>query len=512
LNRIFHADTGGKFMIFKLPASAYNYISFSGAVIALISLFMIVFLFVISTVFGAGGSYLGLIVYILLPGIMMVGLLMIPLGMMRALRKQRKTGEITTLNWPVINLNEERHRNAFLIFSVGTAVFLFLSAVGSYEAFHYTESVSFCGTICHSVMHPEYTAYQSSPHARVACVECHVGEGADWFVRSKISGLYQVYAVMANVYPKPIPTPIRNLRPARETCEKCHWPQKFYSTKLRVERHYLNDELNSQWDIHLNMKIGAGHSALGLAEGIHWHINPSINIEFASADERKEDILWIRKIDGSGHDTTLYLKNGAEAEPPAKQIYTMDCMDCHNRPSHSYRPPAFFVNEAITAGQIPAGLPQIKSLAMEICGNEFSTSDSAMTFIRESILNFYQENYKDTSAIQKELIEQAITGLQNVYASNIFPEMRVRWDRYPNQIGHMEFNGCFRCHNNEFSSKKGRVITKDCNLCHQITAQGNPTVMQAAAFGQSLEFQHPVDIDDAWKEGLCTDCHTGLNP
>lgn len=156
---------------------------------------------------------------------------------------------------PFIDLNRKDHRNAFLIFAAGTTIFLFISALGSYEAFHYTESTEFCGTLCHSVMNPEYTAYQNSAHAKVRCVECHVGTGADWYVKSKLSGLYQVYAVIANVYPKPIPTPIKNLRPARETCEECHWPQKFYSRQLRTEKHFLTDEKNSEWDISLIMKI-----------------------------------------------------------------------------------------------------------------------------------------------------------------------------------------------------------------------------------------------------------------
>lgn len=500
-------------MKLHLPTSSYNWISLIGATIALISLFMIIFLFVISTFFLEGGSYIGLVVYILLPAILFTGLILIPLGMLRTVRRQRKAGEMMAFGWPVVDLNNDRHRNAFMIFSVGTTIFLFISAVGSYETFHFTESIAFCGTICHTVMKPEYTAYTSSPHARVACVECHVGKGADWFVKSKISGMYQVYAVLANVYPRPIPTPIHNLRPARETCEQCHWPQKFYSQKLRLERHYLNDEQNTPWDIRLTMKIGAEHSALGLKEGIHWHINPNIKIEFASADARKEEINWIRKTDLSNGQTTIYAKDGGEInEENSKNLFTMDCMDCHNRPSHSYRPPAFFVNEAITSGRIPSALPQIKSLAMDICATEHSTTDSAQQAIRQEVLDFYQTNYPDMAANQPALIEQAITGLQRAYAANIFPEMKVRWQAYPNHIGHMEFNGCFRCHNDSFISPEGKAVAKDCRLCHEIVAQGSPGNMEVAAYGQSLEFKHPVDIEDAWKEGVCTDCHTGLKP
>ncbi|MEK6552102.1 MAG: NapC/NirT family cytochrome c, partial [Bacteroidota bacterium] len=225
-------------MKLKLPHSSQNWISLIGVTIALISLFMIIFLFAITFTSG-GGTYLGLVVYIILPGFLVFGLIMVPVGMFLKVRRDKKHHVLPKREWPQVNLNDIRHRHAFFIFAIGTTIFLFLTAFGSYEAFHYTESVEFCGRLCHEVMKPEYTAYQNSPHAKVACVACHVGEGADWYVRSKLSGLYQVYAVTLGIFPRPIETPISNLRPARETCEQCHWPQKFYSRKLVTQRHYL---------------------------------------------------------------------------------------------------------------------------------------------------------------------------------------------------------------------------------------------------------------------------------
>ena len=212
----------------KLPTSFYNWTSIIGATVALISFFMIVFLFVISAIFNQGSSYLGVVIYVALPVLLISGLILIPVGMIIKFNQRKRRAAGKERQWPLIDFNDYRQRNAFMIFSVGSAIFLLLSAVGSYEAFHFTESVEFCGVLCHKVMKPEYTAYQNSPHARVACVECHVGKGADWYVRSKISGLYQVYAVTMGTYPEPIPVPIKNLRPARETCEECHWPEKFF--------------------------------------------------------------------------------------------------------------------------------------------------------------------------------------------------------------------------------------------------------------------------------------------
>jgi nitrate/TMAO reductase-like tetraheme cytochrome c subunit len=498
-------------MKFKLPSSTYNWISLSGAVIALISLFMIIFLFAISYFFNQGGSYLGLVVYIILPAFLIGGLILIPIGMLKNFNKSKKEEK----KFPFIDLNRIDHRNAFLIFISGTIVFLFISALGSYEAFHYTESTEFCGTLCHTVMQPEYTAYQNSAHARVRCVECHVGAGADWYVKSKMSGLYQVYAVIANVYPKPIPTPISNLRPARETCEQCHWPQKFYSRQLKSEKHFLTDEMNSEWDISLVMKIGPSNNAKGLESGIHWHINPEVKIEFVSLDDKEQQIPWVRYTNKKTGEEKVFIDENLKFSPKmldTLKIRTMDCIDCHNRPSHVYNPPAFFVNNALSRGEIPVTLPGIKNLSMDICDEKFTTTDSAMMNIETKIKEFYQENYPEIADTDKALINKAIVGLQKEYKKNIFPEMAVRWDEYPNNIGHLEFMGCFRCHSDTHEAKSGEVISKNCNLCHTISAQGPTDNLQTANYNQALEFKHPEDIGDDWKEGVCIDCHTGLNP
>jgi uncharacterized membrane protein len=497
-------------MKIRLPESAYNFTSLTGATIAIISFFMIAFLFIIAQFHTEGGAYLGLVIYIILPVFLIFGLILIPIGMY--LKKKKIAADKAEGKFPKIDLNNVRHRNAFFIFAAGTVVLLFISAFGSYEAFHYTESVEFCGTVCHTVMEPEFVAYQNSPHARVKCVECHVGEGADWYMRSKLSGLYQVYAAIMKTYPKPIPTPISNLRPARETCERCHWPEKFYANELRIEKHYLSDEENTPWDIYLKMKIGASHSARGLEEGIHWHINPNIKVEYAATDDQRENIPWVRYTDLVSGEVIDYIDEYSDFEKSDLDtliVRKMDCMDCHNRPSHSYQPPAFFVNNALSAGTMPADLPEIKYLAMEICAEEFSTMDTAMIFIENEIQSYYEENYPEED---KEKIDLAVTGLQNEFKKNIFPEMKVRWDVYPNHIGHVEFNGCFRCHNESLVSDAGYSISNDCNMCHTIIAQGNPDNLEVTSITESLEFKHPSDIDEAWKEMVCVECHTGLNP
>jgi len=498
----------------RLPKTFYNWISIIGATIALISLFMIVFLFVITSLFNQGGSYIGVVIYIALPALLVIGLIMIPIGMIIKFKRLTKEKETMATPWPSIDFNEPRHRNAFMIFSVGSTIFLLLSAVGSYEAFHYTESVEFCGTLCHAVMKPEYVAYQNSPHAKVACVACHVGSGADWYVRSKLSGLYQVYAVTLGSYPKPIPVPIRNLRPARETCEECHWPEKFYARQLRIQRHYLPDAENTEWDIHLQMKIGPNLSALGLQEGIHWHINPDVRIEYISTSPDREIIPWVRYTNLKTGEVLEY-QDPENALLPRQidslETRQMDCMDCHNRPSHNYQTPIFSINNAITAGLIPKELPDVKSMALQVMNAEYSTTDSAMIGIENGINEYYSSMYEELYKAKPELIQQAIKGIQDTYQKNIFPEMKVNWDAYPNHIGHLEFNGCFRCHNDRHTTSTGRVIPQDCNLCHSIVAQGTPGNMQViSGIDQSLEFYHQDDSDQAWKGNLCSECHRDL--
>jgi hypothetical protein len=498
----------------KLPQSFYNWTSFIGTLISIISLFMIGFLFVISMFFAQGSSYLGLFMWIVLPSFLVIGLLIIPAGMIIKYQKDKKHKVVYAKVWPKVDLNDPKVRNAAMIFGIGSVFFLLISAIGSYEAFHYTESVKFCGTLCHEVMKPEYVAYQNSSHARVACVECHVGTGADWYVRSKLSGLYQVYAVTLGTYPKPIPTPVRNLRPARETCEECHWPQKFYARQMLVERHYLSDENNTEWDINLQMKTGPAYSALGLQEGIHWHINPDVKIEYVATEPERQNIPWVRYTNRKTGESVIYEDEAnklTQQQLDSLEIRVMDCMDCHNRPSHDYHTPVRFINNAITAGNIPRDLPGIKSLAMTVLGGvKFSTTDSAMNYIQTEVLNYYQANYEDVFNEKKDLIDKAINGIQEEFKKNVFPEMGVKWSAYQNNIGHLEFVGCFRCHNDRHQEKSGRVISRNCNLCHSIVAQGMPDTLQTTSVNGFLEFVHPNDPDAQWKTDLCSECHKDL--
>ena len=495
----------------KLPKSFYSWTTIIGAVLSAISFLFIVFTLAISFIFPSeGGSYLGLFTYIILPVFLVIGLAMMPLGTVRKMRKDKRREIQREVKFPIVNLNDPSQRKVVFIFLVGTAIFVLFTALGSYEVFHYTASNEFCGTMCHSVMEPEYVTYHGSAHARVQCVECHVGSGASWYVKSKLSGLYQVYSVIAKAYPTPIETPIHNLRPAQETCEKCHWPQKFYDPKFVTKKHYLTDEENTEWNIQLLMKTGPQHSAMGLSEGIHWHINPDVKIEYTS-NSKRDTIVEVVYTDLSTGKTRVYKDdvNSIESSPASHQTKSMDCLDCHNRPSHDYLSPTHFVDNEITAGNISKSIPEIKLIAMEVLIKEFPTKDSAMSYISFKINKYYSDYYEEFYENNKPLLEDAIAAIQDGYKKNIFPFMKAQWNKYPNFLGHIESMGCYRCHNDNFKSEDNHIISKDCTLCHSIKAQGPAGDMEYANADSSLIFNHPFEMDD-WKEMACFECHMEL--
>jgi hypothetical protein len=497
----------------KLPSAGRNWISIIGMLIASINLLLIILLFLISTVFNESNTNLGLFIYIILPGFLLLGLIMIPAGIIISRKKRLASTPAEKKRLPAIDLNNSKHRNAFIGFTIATLVILFLSTYGSFQAYHLTESVQFCGTLCHKVMEPEYTAYQNSPHANVACVDCHVGSGASWYVKSKLSGLHQVYAVATKTYPSPIETPLHDLRPARETCEKCHWPQKFYARNLQTNKHYLADSLNSEWNVILQMKIGPELRDLGFTEGIHWHINPNVNIEYISEYDKREVITYVKYINKATGEVTVYRNPEIEISDSiisASSPRTMDCIDCHNRPSHKYSSPPVYFDKAMLINDVSQDIPFIKRTAMGILRNTFTDKDTALMQIKEGIVSYYKSDFSGYFKKNQAKIDQSVVSLQKVFSQNSFPGMKVTYDVYPDHIGHLESEGCFRCHNDSFTSDNGRKITRDCNLCHTIIGQGKQDLMQFANIRDTLEFQHPVDIGTIWKEANCSECHRYL--
>jgi hypothetical protein len=494
----------------RLPDVFYNPLSIAGAALAATSFLTIVFLTFVDLLQKNAPAYIGIISYVILPVPLIIGLILVPLGAWRERRRLAKGMPASRLQFS-IDLNSAKQRSALILFTTSTILFLLFTAYGSYRTFEWTESVQFCGTTCHQVMEPEYTAYQQSPHARVKCVDCHVGSGAGWYVRSKLSGAYQVYAVLANVYPRPIPTPIKNLRPARETCEECHWPSHFSGMKLVTNTYFKEDEQNTRWTIALLMKIGGGSYTQGAPTGIHWHASPAVEITFAATDSSRQTIPWVRVKDLQTGTTMEYRSSEStlsDQDLRSLQLNKMDCIDCHNRPSHIYRPPVRIVDNSLAAGRISTKLPGIKAVAISALTGDYTSTAAAMDSIPLVLAAQYQEADSSLTPERRELISQASAELQEQYRHNFFPRMHVSWKAYPNNIGHMTDLGCFRCHDGLHVSADGKVISKDCNSCHTILYQGTSPRADTLSAG-GLPFQHPEDIGDAWRETNCRDCHTG---
>jgi hypothetical protein len=462
----------------------------------------------------SGNPYLGIVTFLILPGGFLLGLVLMPVSRWRQKRRPELGGRP---DFPLLDLNLPRIRNRFVLFMAITVVNLVLLAVAAAGAIEFMDSVAFCGKTCHTVMQPELTAHQNSPHARVRCVDCHIGPGAGWFVRSKLSGTRQVVAVALHTYPTPVPTPIENLRPARETCEQCHWPTQFHGTRLVVRRHFQEDEANTEVQTVLALKIGGGaipdavagakgaesadggdgaaHAAtvsrtvpasaerplLPEAAGIHWHV--ATKVEYLS-DPKRETISMVRvhRPDGTVKE---YRRPGAADAPKdstghEQRLRTMDCVDCHNRPAHIYKPATRALEEAMVDGHISTRLPFIRREALAALQKDYPTAEAARSGIADHLRGFYQREYPALDAEQTNLLAASIEGVQGVYARNVFPAMKVGWNAYPNHIGHEASPGCFRCHDEELATSEGETISQDCGLCHSLLAieEENPPILQ----------------------------------
>jgi nitrate/TMAO reductase-like tetraheme cytochrome c subunit len=489
------------------PPAFYNLRTLVGAAIASVSFGLVVFLTILDLFEGEQKPYIGILTFIILPMFILFGLVLVFYGIWRENRRAKK-GLPHELKLPRFDLNDPRQRNAFFWISLGGLMLLVFSAFGSFKAYEYTDSDRFCGTTCHTVMNPEYTAYEYSPHAHVGCAKCHIGPGAGWFVRSKLSGAYQVYATIFQKYPRPIPTPIENLRPAQETCEQCHWPKHFYSEKMLKNVYFLSDEKNTRWMLDLLIKIGGGNIEAGPTSGIHWHMNIANELVYIAADSQRQNIPWIRSKSPEGK---VVVYRSTENPLTDEQLSTMktrrmDCIDCHNRPTHIYHPPARSINHVMSLGWINSSLPNVKSISLKALETPYSSKQIGLDSIKATIEDYYQTNYAELAKNKQDSISRTIVELQKIYSRNYFPEMNVNWKKFPDNIGHMYYPGCFRCHDGKHVSDDGKILSRDCNICHTILAQQFEKEGLRMSLG-GVEYHHPVDIGNSWKEMNCSDCH-----
>ena len=475
-----------------------NWTSLTGLVTIAASLFAFFLLFAIDLFAESANPYIGILTYLVAPAFLVFGLFLTVVGMVWERRQlSRAAGVVPAM---VINLSRPRDRRTLGIFVGASTLFLLLTAMGSYQTYHFTESTVFCGEACHTVMKPELVTYKHGPHARVSCTECHIGPGATWFVKSKLSGTYQVYATLFKKYPRPILTPVKNLRPAQETCEQCHWPQKFVGNLDRTYNYYLSDETNTPFTVRLLIKVGGGDPTHGPVGGIHWHMNVANKVEYIATDESRQQIPWVRIIDQETHVVTEFRTKNFTNDVSGYTIRTMDCMDCHNRPAHRYKSPDDAVDLAISLKQIDRSLPWVRTNAVYSLTRDYKSETEAMEGIATHLATVYTN---DTARI-KPLID----AVQQIYRDNFFPEMKASWKFYPDNIGHKDWPGCFRCHDGQHLTADGQrsIKASDCNTCHTILAQGQGAELQTLSV-EGLKFAHPGDPLD--ENPTCNDCHTG---
>lgn len=356
-------------------------------------------------------------------------------------------------------------RRTWAFFGGGLIVFVLMVA-GILYGWDYTNSPPFCGTTCHT-MPPEYIAYQVSPHARVACVECHIGRTfvGNAFTR-KAGDLMHVVRYSSNQYTFPLYA--NEMQPARESCEKCHWPEKFANDKVITIKHYSDDAANSLSTTYLIMKTGGGTEREGRGFGIHWHIENEVN--FISLDPLKQSIPWIEVVDAQGNHTVY-----SDAENPLTpdQIakadkHRMDCIDCHNRISHTFQSPTQAMDQALSLNRIDATIPLIHKKGVDVLSGSYKSAAEADQAI-DTLNASYQKDYASYYQQNSTKVKDAIASLKTIYRDLVFPTQDLSWTTHPDNLGHKDWAGCFRCHDGKhFSQDNKQAIPLECNLCHTL--------------------------------------------
>jgi len=491
-----------------------NIVSYTGILIAGVGV-VLTLLSLALTLSGITSSpYLGIFSYLLFPAVIVAGGLVILVGMQWETRRRKRTGRTDALPYPTLDLNIRAQRRKFGIISVMVLLMIIMLAIVGYNGFLYTESNRFCGMLCHVVMEPEFSAYQHSPHARVKCVECHVGPGTSFYVKSKMSGVGMLSRTLFSSYTTPIPTPIEHLRPARETCEECHWPEKFYGAQLLQIPYFRYDEENTSDQISLIMKTGGGSDHLVASSGIHWHMIVDNTISFAATDPRQQVIPLVRVKNQNG-EVREYIsrETGLTREAlDALPLHELDCIGCHNRPSHRFPPPDQSVDLALYNEHIPSDLPWIKKVATGALEAPYATREEAFAGIRTSITGFYATEYPDIHRQRIDDVTRAVEMALSIYEWTAFPEMNVDWTTYPENIGHRNWDGCFRCHDGKHVTAEGRVLSNECTLCHTLPTRTELKPLGAVAPVSDADW-HPMLLSGRHAELLCTACHSpGVRP
>ena len=476
-----------------------NWVSLLGAIIVAASWFAFVLLLVIDTTAGLQNPYVGILTYLVAPAFFVTGLMIWVIGWILYRRQIARTVPGAVPTKFTFDIARSGDRRLLVVFALGGAGILLMTALGSFGSYQATKSVTFCGQACHQPMEPQFIAYQHSPHARVGCTECHIGTGAGNFVKAKFNGLHQVFATLSGDFERPIHLS-GNIVIDQATCEQCHWPERNIGNLERTYTHFLADETNSPFTVRLLLKVGGGNPSRGPVGGIHWHMNIANKVEYITTDKGEQVIPWVRLTDADGVVTT-FSDPDFKDDPGKHRIRRMDCLDCHNRPAHHFPPPNDLVDLALASGQLDPSIPFVKSNVVAALIQPSTKKEEGLAKIAE-FLNAKYPNHPKAGVLVSEA--------QRLYQANFFPEMKVDWRAHPNNIGHKEWAGCFRCHDGKHVTADGKRTLKasDCNSCHTILAQGS---------GEQLSQLNPkghtfFHIDAPNEDFSCNNCHTGAFP
>jgi hypothetical protein len=448
-----------------LAAALRNRISGIGVALTTASALLFLFLIALELLGFLKNPYVGIIIFVLVPTLFILGLLFIPVGLWLDRRGRRR--EALGAVWPTLDLKDPTTRRMVTFIAFATLVNLGILSVASYGAVEYTESPTFCGQVCHDVMGPEFVAHQSGLHARIACVSCHVGPGAGAFLRAKLNGTRQLGLVATGRYDRPIPTPIEGMPDVQSTCEHCHAPDRFVGDKIKVFFEHADDEASTQTKTTVRLHVGGPVSGTGSGVGIHWHMNRGNLVEYVALDEKREKIPYVRVTTPDGKLREYFAEGVTPAEVEGRPRRRMGCLDCHSRPAHTFgSTPERALDAALGAGLINAKIPFVRRETVRALRGPYPSHEVALTEIERVIREALKA--RAPNGVADVDVRAAIAVTQAIYRHNVFPSMKIDWGTYSSELGHMVSTGCFRCHDENHKTRDGVAIRQDCESCHAI--------------------------------------------
>jgi hypothetical protein len=446
----------------RLEALARHPLAIAGAVITTAS--AAVFIALVIAVFAGlfENPYAGLVIFLAIPAVFVLGLLMMPAGMWLEQRRLRRDPSAPA-GWPVVDFRHPVVRRRVLLLAALTGANIVIILLAGYGGLHAMESPQFCGQACHTPMHPQFTAWGNGAHARVACVNCHIGEGPKAFVHAKLAGVRQLAHVVTGSYPRPVP-PGAHMPPGAQaqTCLGCHQPQRTTGDRVRVFREYADDEQNTENVSVLEMNMGGPGSQ---GRSIHWHANPAVHIEYVASSDDRQTIPYFKVTDAKGNVREYFAANTTEQTVAGRTRRSMDCVDCHNAVGHPISPtPQKAVDHAIASGAVSRQLPFVRREGVRLLTATYANEDAAMDGIARGLKGFYASH---GGTADQQAVDRAAAALQDAYRHNVFPTMKVTFGAYPHNEMHIDSPGCVRCHDDEHKAKDGSAISGDCGFCHK---------------------------------------------